>query len=113
MTENELDKAKERLFALREKLEETGDVAEASGKTVELDQCVVGRLSRMDALQQQAMSIEQNRRRKERIKRVNAALARIENDDYGWCQDCGEAINTKRLEIDPAAAYCIACADRH
>ncbi len=113
MTEQTLKQAKNRLLALRAKLEENDDFADDSAKPVELDQCVIGRLSRMDALQQQAMSLEQNRRRKEQIRCINAALNRIENDDYGWCQDCGEEINQKRLEIDPAAAYCIRCADKH
>ena len=113
MTAQKLNEARDRLLALREKLQETGDMTDDSAKPVELDQCVVGRLSRMDAMQQQAMSLEQNRRRKEGIKRVNAALNRIENDEYGWCQDCGEEINEKRLEIDPATLYCIRCADKH
>lgn len=113
MTAQKLKDARNRLLDLRKKLQETGDTAGDSTKPVELDQCVIGRLSRMDALQQQAMSVEQQRRRKEGIKRINAALNRIENDDYGWCRDCGEEINEKRLGIDPATLYCVRCADTH
>ena len=91
-------------------LEET---SRASAGTVELDQSKVGRLSRMDAMQQQAMSVELLRRQKQQLLRVQAALKRIADDEYGWCLDCGEEINPQRLAIDPAATYCVQCADKH
>jgi len=87
---------------------ETGDDA---SRTVELDQARIGRLSRMDALQSQAMSREASRRRSEHILRIRAALKRLEEDEYGRCVRCGEAINPKRLELDPATALCITCAE--
>ena len=93
---------------LRE-LEQTGDDA---SKTVELDQTRVGRLSRMDALQGQAMSLEMKRRRQLELKNIAAALRRIENNEYGYCVKCDEEIATKRLEFDPAAALCIECANK-
>jgi len=89
-------------------LEQTGDDA---SKTVELDQTRVGRLSRMDALQGQAMSLEMKRRRQLELKNIAAALRRIENDEYGYCVKCDEEIVTKRLEFDPAAAFCFKCAN--
>jgi DnaK suppressor protein len=98
------------LVALREELlraQETGDEAE---QTVELDQARVGRLSRMDAMQAQAMSIETGRRRREKLLQIAAALQRIDEDDYGYCEDCGENIARARLEIDPVATLCINCA---
>lgn len=94
-------------------LAEREALGDESAQTVELDQAKVGRLSRMDALQQQAMGIEQKRRRSLRIKQVRTALQRIKTEDYGWCLDCGEEIPSQRLEIDPAAAWCTGCADRH
>ncbi|MEM7190924.1 MAG: TraR/DksA C4-type zinc finger protein [Pseudomonadota bacterium] len=77
---------------------------------VELDQVSVGRLSRMDALQQQAMAQAQSRRRAGRLKAIAAALKRMEEDEFGWCQSCGEAIAIGRLELDPTASQCISCA---
>ena len=75
-----------------------------------LDQQSVGRLSRMDAIQQQAMAQAQDRaRQKERIM-IKAALTRIENGEYGYCAECGEEISEKRLELSPAAPLCIRCA---
>ena len=94
-------------------LEEMTSLAEAgeeSAGTVVLDQTRVGRLSRMDALQAQAMSRESNRRRSEAILRIRAALKRLDQDEYGRCVRCGESINPKRLELDPATALCIDCA---
>lgn len=95
-------------------LEETIAAAETggdSGETVELDQARIGRLSRMDALQTQAMSRAAGRRRSENILRIRAALKRLDEDAYGRCVRCGGPINPKRLELDPATALCIGCAE--
>jgi len=78
--------------------------------TVELDQQSVGRLSRMDAMQQQEMAQAEARRRTSDLARIDQALKRLEEDEYGWCAECGDPIAYKRLEIDPAAALCIGCA---
>jgi DnaK suppressor protein len=98
------------LLALKQillKAQETGDQAE---QTVELVQARVGRLSRMDAMQAQAMSKETGRRRRQKLIQIEAALQRIEGDDYGFCQECGEQIAPARLEVDPAVLLCIDCA---
>lgn len=81
-----------------------------SRKPVELDQQSVGRLSRQDALQQQAMANAQEARRAAELRRIDAALRRIEAGEYGWCAQCGEEIAERRLEIDPTTTYCAACA---
>ncbi len=78
---------------------------------VELDQTRIGRLSRMDALQGQAMSQERQRRRDLQLSRIAAALVRIEHDDYGYCSECGDAIAFQRLKFDPATTLCIHCAN--
>lgn len=77
---------------------------------VQLDQQSVGRLSRMDALQNQAMALAQQARRDVQTTRLNAALARIEAGEFGYCDDCGEDIAIKRLELDPSVIKCIGCA---
>ena len=77
---------------------------------VVLDQQSVGRLSRMDALQQQAMAQATFRRRQQEKTRLKAALARIEEGEYGHCLDCGEDIAENRLELDPATPKCFSCA---
>lgn len=77
---------------------------------VELDQNKVGRLSRMDALQQQAMQDEILARAKNERLNILRALLRIERDDYGWCKVCGDPIQEGRLLFDPAIQTCINCA---
>ena len=77
---------------------------------VELDQQSVGRLSRMDAMQGQAMALETERRRAAEIQRIKAALQRIENGNYGYCVTCEEEIALKRLELAPSIPVCIDCA---
>jgi DnaK suppressor protein len=105
-----VDTYKELLLALKQTLlraQETGDQAE---QTVELDQTRMGRLSRMDALQAQAMSKETGRLRRQKLLQIESALKRIEGDDFGYCQECGEDIAPARLEVDPTVQLCITCA---
>jgi DnaK suppressor protein len=79
-------------------------------RPVVLDQTTVGRLSRMDEIQNQAMSIETERRRIDETHRIDAALARMEEDEFGYCMTCGDEIEKKRLELDPAILTCVGCA---
>ena len=79
-------------------------------KTVTLDQQSVGRLSRMDALQQQAMAKATQARRSQQRQRILAALARLEEGEFGYCTDCGEHIPAKRLDLDPTVRICVSCA---
>ena len=85
------------------------DAAEASAP-VELDQQVQGRLSRIDSLQVQAMAQATAKRRRIEIDQIDAALARIEDNEYGYCVECGEKIKAKRLELYPAVTRCLECA---
>lgn len=77
---------------------------------VQLDQSVVGRLSRMDALQQQAMAQATGRRTEQELQRIWAALGRMRAGDYGYCVKCDEEISEARLRVDAAALICIDCA---
>jgi DnaK suppressor protein len=79
---------------------------------VELDQSRVGRLSRMDDIQRQAMAQELDRRRDVQLQRIEGAFQRLENDTYGLCSKCGKTINERRLEFDPTVFFCIDCAQR-
>ncbi len=98
--------------ALNDKLAEleAEDAASAGARSVvELDQSSTGRLSRMDALQHQAMAQAQQRRRAAERLRIRAALERLEEGEYGFCTDCGEEIGADRLAVDPAIARCADC----
>lgn len=109
MPENN-DQIREKLLALKADLEDLSEISGEARATVELDQQSVGRLSRMDALQGQAMAQASERQRRANIQRIEAALSRLDQGEYGYCVECGEEIGTKRLEVDPAAAFCINCA---
>ena len=101
---------RQRLLAMLDEIEAGDALGKEAQKTVELDQQSVGRLSRMDALQQQAMAKAQNTRRAQNQARIHAALARIDEGEFGYCLDCGEEISPKRLELDPTTPKCISCA---
>ncbi len=99
-----------RRLAERVEALEAEDAASAQSRSVvELDQTTTGRLSRMDALQHQAMAQAQARRRAAERSRIGAALQRLDDGDYGFCTDCGEEIAPARLEVDPALARCADC----
>ncbi len=66
----------------------------------------------MDAMQMQQMNLETNRRRQRELVALDAALSRIEEDNYGYCGVCDEEIDPKRLEIDLVAVLCINCANK-
>ena len=103
---------REQLLQLRVELEAVVATGEASAAVVELDQSKVGRLSRMDAIQAQAMAQASSQRRELMLKKIAAAISRIDNDDYGNCFSCDEPINEKRLDFDPTATLCIECANK-
>lgn len=100
------------LLDRKQELEALSDSAAEARAPVELDQTTQGRLSRMDAMQGQAMALETARRRQNELARIDTALARIDSGDYGYCVSCDEAIAPKRLELDPAVPTCINCADQ-
>jgi DnaK suppressor protein len=98
------------LLAARARLEEVEESGAAATAVVELDQTKVGRLSRMDAMQAQAMAQASAMRREQTLRRIEAALQRLDNDEFGYCLECGESINIKRLGFDPTVELCIVCA---
>jgi len=110
--ELDLDDLRALLLEKRNALRDDDESCEEATRTVELDQTRVGRLSRMDALQAQAMAKECDRRRLAALHRIDAALARMDSGEYGYCRRCEEPIATGRLQVDPAAILCIACASR-
>ncbi len=112
MTDLALADIRERLLKLREDLESLIATSDQSSQVVELDQARVGRLSRMDAMQAQAMAKESRRRREIMLRNIAAALARVESGQYGLCQSCDDPIHQERLKSDPAALLCIQCAER-
>jgi DnaK suppressor protein len=110
LDEAQLEHTHRRLLELKAQLEATGLAAGDDLQPVELDQACIGRLTRMDAMQRQAMAQETDRRRQRRLVEVEGALRRIAAGDYGQCVACGEPIGTGRLDADPTSTRCIDCA---
>jgi DnaK suppressor protein len=77
-------------------------------RPVDLDE-PIGRLSRMDAMQQQKMTEANRRAAQLRLQQIEAAKTRFERDEYGECAECGECVGFKRLSVRPEAPLCIAC----
>jgi DnaK suppressor protein len=110
--EIDLARIKKRLASRRNEIRALLTAGDGEARPIDIDQQSVGFLSRMDAIQVQAMAEETARRRDLEIRRIDLALSRISAGEYGWCTSCGEAIALKRLENDPATPLCIDCATR-
>ena len=94
----------------RDELVRLASAGTAEQGPVELDQSRIGRLSRIDAMQQQEMAREIGRRRTLEVSRADAALKRLIDDEYGYCLSCGEPIAAKRLNLNPTVLNCVTCA---
>ena len=111
MEQNQLDFFQQRLKSLRNDIEHLNNDSREAAGTVALDQSKVGRLSRMDALQAQQMALEMARRRQTQLQKIDSALRRIGEGEYGNCFICGEEIGAARLNFDPASTRCTGCMD--
>lgn len=106
----DLQAFKKRIQQAIEQLEAVADSSQAAAEPVELDQTRMGRLSRMDALQGQAMAKASEGRRQAQLTALKQALIRLDAGEYGFCLRCGEPINPARLASNLATTLCIECA---
>jgi len=106
----DVKKAQHMLALKRAELEQLSKISADARSPVKLDQQSVGRVSRMDAMQQQAMNRATEAKRAADLVRIEAAERRIRDGDYGFCEECGEEVPSARLEIDPMAEKCVHCA---
>lgn len=91
------------------RLQKSMKITDEALRTVELDQTAVGRLSRMDSLQNQAMSAGLREREVARLAQLLEALERLDAGRYGLCTHCGESIPFERLFVFPEAPECASC----
>ena len=91
-------------------LDEQDRISAKDRDPVTLDQESVGRLSRIDAMQVQAMALAQKRRRKAERAGIAAALQQIEEGEFGYCIECGDQIAEGRLRNNPTVIKCLECA---
>jgi len=97
------------LIELQQNLVETLAAAQESSKPVELDQSSVGRLSRMDAMQVQAMAQANLRSHRLRLQQVEQSLRLLSEGEYGYCRRCEEPIGYRRLKARPESPFCLRC----
>ena len=105
-THNQYEK---KLLILRSEVEEYLRKSADSAAAVEPDKGL-GRLSRMEAMQDQQMVLELRRRKKRQLFDVLNALKRIEQSNFGVCIFCGKEISLERLDAFPEVQTCVFCA---
>lgn len=106
-----IEKFRRQLAALAEQLNDSILLCETASKPVALDQTLQGRVSRGDALQQQEMAKANFELNKKHLVKVNAALLRLDQGEFGECLECCEDIAAGRLKIMPEAEMCIKCSE--
>lgn len=111
LSQEQVEELRQDLLSLREELQKQQAQAVGSTAAVAPDDAI-GRLTRMDAMQQQRMAIEERRRREVRLQQIAGALAAVESGDYGQCRRCEEPIGYKRLKAKPESPFCMPCAGR-
>ena len=108
LTPEQIEAAQARLGEIHAELEQLLELSKSGSKPVSLEE-PIGRLSRMDAMQQQQL-VKANRRQHEaRLLQVQAALRRIEDETFGECRRCEEPIAPSRIEARPEAPFCLDC----
>ena len=112
MNSADIEEIRQKLVASKSQLEELTESAKQSSEPVALDQARVGRISRMDAIQTQQISVATAKRRQQQLSKIEGALRRIESGEYGFCFVCGNEIDIRRLKIDPSNTRCVGCAEK-
>lgn len=112
LTPKQMQELETKLRQLKSELLDQLDRSAETTATVTLDQTLVGRVSRMDAMQQQSVALSTRRLTEQKIKQIDAALNEISDGEYGYCKQCDEDIGFARLQVQPEAKLCIQCQDR-
>lgn len=92
------------------RLQRSMKATKRAARPVKLDQTSVGRLSRMDALQNQGLTQELQQREQAKAAQLTDALRRLDEGAYGRCEGCGDPIGFERLSIFPETRMCATCA---
>jgi DnaK suppressor protein len=109
LTPSELEHLTAALDRELRKLERSMRTTEEALRPVTLDQSAVGRLSRIDSLQNQGLTRNLQEREQAKLGQVITAFQRIDAGTYGVCTECGGPIPFARLEVFPETPTCTAC----
>ena len=110
LTQTQIAHCKASLEQLKDHLQDQIEQSCQSTEAVNLDQTLLGRISRADAIQQH-VAISARNSATIRLRKVQLALNTIDTDRYGYCGKCDEPIGCPRLEAQPDANLCINCQD--
>lgn len=80
-------------------------------KAVEPD-CAIGRVSRMDAINNKSINEAALRKREEKLRGLEYALQQLPKEDFGTCSRCGNEIQKERILLMPESRFCVPCARR-
>ena len=108
LSEQQRQELYKELLDLRDELHKLLADSSDGAQPVSLDE-PIGRLSRMDAMQQQSMVKANRRTARTRLTRIESALRRCVNEEYGLCASCEDEIGYARLNAQPEAPFCIVC----
>ncbi len=109
LKDSQITSFKDQLLQKEKDLVQSLALANQSAETVELDQAMMGRVSRGDALLQQSMAKAGQDRTQQLLVKVRAALERVTEGEFGDCVECFEPIGMARLKLMPECDYCINC----
>lgn len=112
LSSEQIEELRSLLIELRDAIEQQLQHNASSSAPVELDQTLVGRVSRVDAMQQQSIALGSRQNLIQRQRKIAAALQAMEKDDYGYCRHCDEPIAYPRLKVQPEASLCLRCQEK-
>ena len=74
--------------------------------------CAIGRVSRMDAINNRSVSVAALSKKKEKLLALKSIINHIDDDNFGKCISCGNEIPLGRILIIPESKKCMHCASR-
>ena len=111
LSTEQLEELHHDLLEAHERLAENLKLTKEGSKPVQLSN-PIGRLSRMDAIQQQQMTKANRATYARRLRQIEASLDSFEKGEYGYCRSCEEPIGYRRLKARPETPFCLSCQDQ-
>lgn len=108
LTPAQTEELHQRLLTLQEECRKALTTAKDDTQPIDLD-LPIGRVSRIDAIQQQKMAQANRRNLELRLKQIDAALSCVKREEYGYCRRCEDPIGYPRLKARPETPFCLSC----
>lgn len=110
MEASQRNSLRQRMTQEMEKLRENIALLECNVQPVAPD-VAIGRLSRLDTMLNQGVNENSLAQARQRLLRLESALKRLDDSDFGFCEECGEEIPEARLLALPETRFCVSCAE--